>query len=108
MEKSRKRITLKFNAMKRQYLNLLSIIFVFSLFSCSKDDNNETATANDIVLLYNNVKIIDSLSLPLNMDNTLLNQGKYEFSFIGNAPNISNGDIIIGAQGKGFIRMKLV
>ncbi len=104
MEKSRKRITLKFNAMKRQYLNLLSIFFVFSLFSCSKDDNNETATANDIVLLYNNVKIIDSLSLPLNMDNTLLNQGKYEFSFIGNAPNISNGDIIIGAQGKGFIR----
>lgn len=91
--------------MKKQYLSLLLLLFlVFSLFSCTKDDKSETATQNDVVLLYNNVKIIDSLSLSLNMDNTLLDQGKYEFSFTGNVPNITTGDIIVGAQGDGFIR----
>jgi uncharacterized protein (TIGR02145 family) len=90
--------------MRRLRYLFVSVCFIF-LFSvsCSDDDKN-TADVTDEVVLYDNVKIIDASEMTLDTDPALIAAGTYSFTFSGNQPGISAGDIIVGEQDGGFLR----
>ncbi len=58
----------------------------------------------NIPVLKDSVKIIDTAKLALDLTPTQLANGVYKFTFTGAAPNLNAGNIIVGEQGEGFLR----
>lgn len=90
--------------MKKIYYICFILLFCFS---CSQDDspNNDNEPVSEKPVLYDNVKIMDQTKTELDLNPELINAGTYQFSFNGEAPAIAVGDVIIGEQGEGFIRI---
>ena len=82
---------------------LLAVTLVF-IVSCSKDDGEKSPVEHNTPVLKDNVKIIDATNLQLDLTQTQLDNGIYQFTATGTIPLISSGDVIVGDQGEGFIR----
>lgn len=71
----------------------------------SPDDITKNPASNsEDILLNDNVRLIDSTNLILNVDTVLLNKGQFEFTIAGLPPKINVNDIIVGSTGGGYIR----
>ncbi len=88
----------------KKILLILSLLFVFS---CSKDDDSSKAHITEDIVVYNNVKVIDPGSMELDMTAEQLEAGIYKFTITGESPSINIGDIIVGKEGRGFLRRVL-
>ena len=96
----------KNNIMKNYFKKsaLLFAVALILLVSCSKDDGEKTPVAETKPVLKDNVKIIDATNLELDLTQTQLDAGVYQFTATGTIPTIASGDVIIGEQGEGFLR----
>jgi uncharacterized protein (TIGR02145 family) len=82
---------------------LLAVTLVF-IVSCSKDDGEKSPVVHTTPVLKDNVKIIDAANLQLDLTQTQLDAGIYQFTATGTIPAIAVGDVIVGDQGEGFLR----
>ena len=93
--------------MKKFLISLLSIVL---FLSCKKDFNSGSindpgaVSDNSQNIINKNVHVIDTTKLVLNTDPLLINQGRYEYTYSGKAPDIFDNDIIVGSTGEGYIR----
>lgn len=99
--------------MKKLLSAMLLLPLIFINYYCNKTSPTdsepptrpEPPIQSDTATIINpNVRMIDSAILTLKNDTTLLNQGIYEFSFIGAPPNIKANDIIVGSTGEGYMK----
>ena len=91
--------------MKKQFSKAFFILFsLLMLLACSKDDAPKTPETALTPVVRENVKIIDATKLQLDVTPTQIENGVYQFTFSGTAPNITIGDVIVGEQGNGFLR----
>lgn len=91
----------------KKYFKKLPFLFAIALVfivSCSKDDGEKTPAAQTTPILKDNVKIIDATNLELDLTQTQLDAGVYQFTATGTIPTIAAGDVIVGDQGEGFLR----
>lgn len=91
----------------KNYFKKFALLFTVTLVliaSCSKDGGDETLEEHTTPILKDNVIIIDAGNLQLDLTQTQLDNGIYQFTATGVIPTIASGNVIIGDQGEGFIR----
>lgn len=92
----------------KKLIVFIALVILFSTCKKNKTDNstqpNNPPITNKDTIVNENVHIIDSAKLILNSDTAVLNQGRYEFTFTGTAPDFKINDIIVGATNGGYIR----
>jgi len=76
---------------------------------CYKQEGELTVTPpgggnNDDLTLKEDVQVIDSTQIELVSDASELERGIYRFEVADGAPEIMEGDVIVGEQGLGFLR----
>jgi hypothetical protein len=84
------------------FTGLLFMLALMVLTTCKKDNNDPNNNPSDT--LQANVKLIDKNISHLVSDSIQLSQGIYKFDFTGTPPVIAVGDVIVGAEGRGFLR----
>lgn len=91
----------------KRFTRIVILIGITAILSCKKDKpvSQPNTTIPDIPLaLSPNVQSIDSATVELNMDSSLLAEGVYEFTLNRAIDTIKAGDVLVGDQGEGFIR----
>ncbi|MCB9203762.1 MAG: hypothetical protein H6603_02190 [Flavobacteriales bacterium] len=87
-------------------LLFVTILFTVHVSSCKKDDNqpdDNNSTSQDVEI-YNNVKVIDSTALVLNLTETNFTTGEFVFDVVGTPQTLNVNDIIVGTRNQGYIR----
>ncbi len=81
------------------------LLFLFLLSGCSKDEKtNNPPDDPGPIELKENVHIIDSTLMKLDFSASNFTNGTYVFNASGTPPAAVVNDVIVGAQGEGFIR----
>lgn len=91
----------------KKLFSLLLMLFTF-LPSCQKNEEKpavSTPTTNPNTLtVYDNVVVVDSTLHHLDQTPALLSVGTYRFTSSGKTLAATSGTIIVGEQGRGFLR----
>ncbi|WP_018478147.1 Ig-like domain-containing protein [Pontibacter roseus] len=83
---------------------LLTIIFFAVSCDTKKEEPTPQVIPNHALTVHDNVLVVDSSRYSLILDSALLSAGTYRFISSGTALNAPVGTVIVGAQGRGFLR----
>ncbi len=86
---------------------LLSLLLasITLICGCSKDNNEPDPVDPGLLELQQHVQVIDSTLMSVDYNASDISTGLYVFNTTGTPPAIQVNDVIVGAQGEGFIRI---